>query len=144
MSLLRTACEVLERDAPIYWKRTLKEPNHCRLKHLNVKKRKWDQKSRWEPDIFGKFIYTDANLFLHEGKFTSGQSITVHLQGVSAQGVAAGEEPTEVLTSPPPQPPQTSYHMHTGPYAGCDALDLAQNAIAWLEGQIAIAKTKTP
>ena len=84
ISLLRTTCEVLKKDAPIYWKQHMKKPNA----HISER----DGKNKWSPDIFGKFIWTDANLFLHEGKSTAGQSRRVFIQGVSARASVAGEK----------------------------------------------------
>jgi hypothetical protein len=75
MALLRTACEILKREAPDWWKKHISAPN------ASVRGR--DPKKRWRPDIFGQFIWTDSNLFLHEGKNTTDQSAIVHLQGTS-------------------------------------------------------------
>jgi hypothetical protein len=69
ITLLRTACEVLRAEAPNYWQKNMKAPNAA------VKGR--NSKNEWKPDIFGKFIWTDANLFLHRGISTTGQSLRV-------------------------------------------------------------------
>jgi hypothetical protein len=133
MALLRTACAMLEREAPVYWKKYMKTPNAA------VKGR--DPKKDWKPKIFGKFICTDSNLFLHQGISTTGQSRMVPIQGVSARASVAGEklEPLPPQTSPPP--PITSYHMNTGFYKGKVPQDVAEKAIAWLEKQISIAES---
>jgi len=132
MALFRTACEVLRKEAPLYWKNHLELPNAC------VRGR--DAKNDWQADIFGKFIWADANLFLHRGTITAGQSRMVPIQGVAAQGIAAGQKAEPLPPSPPPPPPITSYHMNTEPYKGCDPRDVADQAILWLEQQIDIAE----
>ena len=81
ITLLRTACEVLEREAPL-WK------DH--MKQLNADKKGRDAKKNWEPAIYGKFIYTDANLFLHEGSLSVGQSAMISVPGASVRIIAAG------------------------------------------------------
>jgi hypothetical protein len=48
ISLLRTTCEVLRKDAPIYWEQHIETPND----HMSGR----DRKNKWSPDIFGKFI----------------------------------------------------------------------------------------
>jgi len=133
ITLLRTTCEVLEKDAPIYWEQHMKKPN------AYIKGR--DYKNAWIPDIYGKFIWTDANLFLHQGISTTGQSRMVFIQGVSARASAAGETLAPLPPAPPPPPPLTSYHMSTDHYRGCDPRDVAHQAILWLEQQIVIAET---
>jgi hypothetical protein len=125
MALLRTACETLKRDAPTWWQSKIYAPNAA------VKGKK-----NWCPDIFGPFIWTDANLFLHEGKLTTGQSAAVPTQGAAAYALAGGQQPPPV---PPPAPlpkVEISYHMNTGFYAGRDARDVADEAISWLQQQI--------
>jgi hypothetical protein len=134
MALLRTTCEVLRKDAPIYWRQYMKKPN------AHIKSR---DRSEWTPDIFGKFIWTDANLFLHQGKSTTGQSIMVFLQGAEVQTLIGDHKPKPTPPPPPPPPPPsiTSYQMNTGPYKGRDPRAVADEAIAWLEEQILIAET---
>jgi hypothetical protein len=107
MTLLRTACAMLEREAPVYWKKYMKTPN------ATVKGR--DPKKDWKPKIFGKFIWTDANLFLHQGISSTGQSRMVPIQGVSARASAAGEKLEPLLPQTPPPPQITSYHINTDP-----------------------------
>jgi hypothetical protein len=135
MALLRTACLVLEREAPAWWKSQIYAPN------AGVKGR--DPKKSWSPDIFGQFVWTDSNLFLHEGKHTTGQSAAVPLQGASAQALAGaiglGGRGQQPRPEPPPVPPskaKISYDMNTGRYAGCDPRDVADEAILWLQQQI--------
>jgi hypothetical protein len=128
MALLRTACELLEQEAPIWWDREMKKPNRAA--------RGRDAKKKMKPDIYGKFIQADSNLFLHEGKLTTGQSTTVFLVGVSAQARAAGEPPRPPLDLGPPQPARIFYHMNTGYYANRDPISVAGEAIAWLEQAI--------
>ena len=84
ITLLRTACEVLRKEAPAYWRKHMQAPN-SKLKGR-------DEKNNWKPPIFGKFIWTDANLFLHQGIVTVGQSRTVFVQGVRAKASVAGEK----------------------------------------------------
>jgi hypothetical protein len=70
LALLRTACLVLKVEAPEYWRNQIKKPN------ANIKGR--DAKKDWAPPIFGKFIWTNANLFLHEGVIAEERSIMPH------------------------------------------------------------------
>jgi hypothetical protein len=112
LALLRTACETLRREAPIHWNKHLQTPN------TDVKGR--DVQKNWKPDIFGKFIWTDANLFLHQGKSKAGQSVTTRITGMSAQASVAGEK---VRTQPPPKAAPSSlisYHMNSGPFKNKD------------------------
>lgn len=132
ISLLRTACEVLEQEAPSYW--------HTYMKAPNALVRGRDRGRNWKPDIFGKFIWKDANLFLHEGHLTTGQSIIVSLQGVSVQGVAAGEQVKPLRSPKPVPPPIVSYRMTDGHYQDRDPRDVAHEAIDWLMKQVAIAE----
>jgi hypothetical protein len=138
MALLRTACEVLKREAPTWWKKEIDAPN------AGMKGR--DQKKNWIPDIFGSFIWTDSNLFLHEGKQTAGQSITVPGAVIHIQAfVCGGGSAQEPRPMPPPAPPpkaEISYHMNIGRYAGCDPRDVADEAISWLQQQIAGAENR--
>ena len=132
ITLLRTTCEVLRREAPIYWNK------HMETTNAKIKGR--DRKKDWSPDIFGKFIWTDANLFLHEATLTAGQSRMVFIQGAEAHALI-GDQPKPTSPRPLPPPPITSYHMNTQPYRGRDPRDVAADAILWLEQQIAIAET---
>jgi hypothetical protein len=132
MALLRTACEVLEKEAPAYWKEHMERPN------AHVRGR--DRKNDYQPDIFGKFIWTDANLFLHQGIVTAGQSTMVFLQGVAAKATVAGEKAEPLPPSRPSPPPVISYHMNTGPFQGRDPCTLGDEAILWLEEQVVIAE----
>lgn len=133
MALLRTTCEVLRSESPNYWDRHMEKPNA----HIRGR----DPKRDWAPQIYGKFIWTDANLILHQGILTVGQSRMVFLTGVSAQASVAGEKISPLPPPSTPTPPQTIYRMNTGHYKGHDPLDLADKAIGWLEQQIAIAET---
>jgi len=45
------------------------------------------------------------------------------------------------IPAPAVPPPLTSYHMNSGLYEGRDPRDVADEAISWLEQQIAIAET---
>lgn len=135
ITLLRTTCDVLRREAPSYWNKHMKTPN------ATIKGR--DCKNKWSPDIFGKFIWTDANLFLHQGTLTTGQSRTVFIQGASVCASAAGEKLNSLPPSSPPPSHKTSYHMNTEPYKDQDPRDMANEVIAWLEHQIKIAETCT-
>jgi hypothetical protein len=135
MALLRTACLVLKREAPDWWKNQIYAPN------AGVKGR--DPKTRWCPDIFGQFIWTDSNLFLHEGKHTTGQSLNLPLQGTGVQALAGaiglggrGQQPQTMPPSPPPPKAEIYYHVNTERYKDCDPRVLAENAIVWLEEQI--------
>jgi hypothetical protein len=132
MALLRTTCEVLRKEAPIYWRQYMKKPN------AHIKSR---DRNEWSPDIFGKFIWTDANLFLHQGKSTTGQSIMVSLPGAEVQTLIGDQKPKPTSPLPPPPPSITSYHMNTGDYKGQDPRAVADETIAWLEAQVRIAET---
>jgi hypothetical protein len=138
MALFRTTCEILRGEAPNYWRLRMETPNAAKRGG-----RGGDVKNEWEPSIFGKFIWTDANLFLHQGKLTAGQSRIVYLQGVSAQALAAGEQPKPVEAPAPVPAPETSYHMNTEPYKARDPLEVAAEAIVWLEKQIEEARRLT-
>jgi hypothetical protein len=133
VTLLRTTCEVLKREAPIFWKKSMEAPN------AGSKGR--DSKSKWNPEIFGRFIWTDANLFLHQGMVTAGQSKMVFIQGAQAQGLAGGQRPVPLPLQAPALPPVTSYHMNTPAYASRDPREVADEAVIWLEQQIALAET---
>jgi hypothetical protein len=135
MALLRTSSELLRGEAPVYWRLRMATPNDGKKGA-----RGGDAKNEWEPRIYGKFIWTDANLFLHRGDLTAGQSLMIQLQGVAAQAIAAGETPKPTPPSPPPPPPRVYYHLNTGPYEGPDALRVAEEAIQWLEKQIEEAR----
>jgi hypothetical protein len=133
LALLRTACEVLKREAPIHWQKSLVTPN------ANVKGR--DNKNDWKPDIFGKFISTDANMFLHQGKSKAGQSVVVPIAGASAQGSAAGEM---ARTQPIPKDlpsSKISYHMNSGLYKNKYPRIVALKAIKWIDAQVKIAES---
>jgi hypothetical protein len=129
MALLRTACDLLRKDAPRHWERAMRTPNAHKRGGRDVM-------NEWDPPIFGKFIRTDANLFLHQGDLTVGQSLMIELQGVAAQAVAAGETPKPIPPSPPRPQPRPYYHFNKGPYEGQDPLRVAAKAIDWLEEQI--------
>jgi hypothetical protein len=101
------------------------------------KKRRGDSKKVWDPPIFGKFIWTDSNLFLHEVISTTVQ--LVFIQNPPPLRASVAGEKLEPL--PPSPPPRTSYYMKTDPYRGRDPRDVAGEAISWLEQQIAIAET---
>lgn len=86
--------------------------------------------------IFWEFVEQERNLILKENQVRAGQSAMIFLQGVSATGIAAGQEP-------PPAPTQTntpkaiySYHMNEGPFIGRDPRDLIEDAIRWWHEQI--------
>jgi hypothetical protein len=127
LALLRTACEVLESEAPNYWRLHMKGPN--------ARKKGRDAKKNWQPDIFGKFIWTNANLFLHEGLVGEAQSIMPHGSNMQkrVQGV------TDFRNQELP-PDRFSYHMNSDPYVGQDALEVATQAVNWLKHQIEIAE----
>lgn len=131
IALLRTACETLEREAPAYWDQHMKRPN------ANVKGR--DPRKNWSPDIFGKFIQTDANLFLHEGKLTTGQSAMVGIQGVSCQALVAGQQASPTPSQSMPWT-KISYHFNSGHYVDRDPRNIAEEAIEWLQKQIELAE----
>lgn len=128
MALLRTACEMLKREAPEWW--------NDRMVIANKEVKGRDARNDWKPDIFGKFIWTDSNLFLHQGKLTTGQSVTVFLGGLSVQARVAGQEPPPAPAPQPGRKTEIYYHMNVGPYAGHDPRDLAGEAISWLQQQI--------
>lgn len=134
MALLRTACEMLKRESPKWWCEHTVKPNKL------AKKDSRNPKNAWKPDIYGKFIWTDSNLFLHQGKLTTGQSVGVFITGVSAQALAAGERPRPVPAPDPLRKAEISYHMNTGSYARCDPRDVADTAISWIQEQIEAAE----
>lgn len=94
-----------------------------------------DRKKNWQPDIFGKFIWTDANIFLHEGRISEAKSIMPHGSNMQkrVQGVSDSQEPDL-------PPTRFSYHMNSEPYTGQDALEIATDAVNWLKYQIEIAE----
>jgi hypothetical protein len=60
----------------------------------------------------------------------AGQSAAVYLQGVSAEGLVAGQAPA--LPPVPAQPKaDIYYHMNVGVFAGHDPRDLIDKAISW-------------
>jgi hypothetical protein len=124
---------MLKREAPIYWENNVKAPN------AQVTGR--DPQKNWKPDIYGKFIWTDANLFPHRGISTAGQSRMVALPSVSARACAAGEILKPLPPSPPPPAAITHCHMNTEPYKDQDPGNVADEAIAWLEEQFKIAES---
>jgi hypothetical protein len=126
LALLRTSCDVLEKEAPCYWQKHMKEPN------AHIKGR--DAEKNWKPDIYGKFIQTDANLFLHEGELREAQSIMPRPLNMQAR-VQGINSPDQAL---PPFLP--TYHMNIEPYKGRDALIVAGDAVEWLRSQISIAE----
>jgi hypothetical protein len=130
LGLLRTACEVLRKEAPDYWDKFMKEPNAGK---------KGRDRNNWEPDIFGKFIWTDANLFLHQGIIHEAESIMPHVPNKAMRIVqgATGIRDQEPLPSP-----RFSYFMNSEPYKGRLALDVATEAVEWLRSQVAIAESK--
>jgi hypothetical protein len=94
LALLRTACEVLEKDAQSYWRTHVKEPNVGR------------GKKNWKPPIFG-FIWRDANLFLHEGRTEEDQAIMAHTPPMgmyAAQGRQCRHQMRNEGTYPPRRP----------------------------------------
>jgi hypothetical protein len=94
IALLRTASETLRSEAKQHWKARMVARNAC------VKgQRGGDAKNDWDPPIYGKFIWGGANLFLHRGLRTSGQSVMVHLEGVSAQALVGSEKPKRTATA---------------------------------------------
>jgi hypothetical protein len=127
LALLRTACETLRKGAPVYWQAHMVSPN--------AGKKGRDSKNNWEPEIFGKFIWTDSNLFLHQGVMPESQSIMPHGPNMQkqVQGVTASQ-------TQGPLPPPVSYHMNIEPYVGRGALEVAAEAVDWLKDQIAIAE----
>lgn len=128
MALLRTACGTLEREAPDWWRSEMKARN------ANIRGR--DVKKNWKPEIFGKFIWANSNLFLHEGKSTTGQSAMIYLQPAVAYARAAGEPPHPVSSPEPRKPAEIYYHFNTGHYTSCDPFDVADQAISWLQRQV--------
>lgn len=127
LGLLRTACEVLRKEAPEYWEKFMKLPNAGK---------KGRDRNNWEPDIFGKFIWTDANLFLHQGIVHEAESMP-HVPNMAVrivQGV------TDVRNQEPLPPTRFSYFMNSEPYKGRLALDVATEAVEWLKSQNAIAE----
>jgi hypothetical protein len=70
----------------------------------------------------------------------TGQSEIIILEGMGIVALAAGEIPKPVPTPPPPRKPIVSYHMNTEPYRGRDPLELAGEAVAWLEEQIRLVE----
>jgi hypothetical protein len=93
LALLRTSCEVLKKEAPCYWQKHMKQPN------ANSQSR--DAKKNWKPDIYGKFIQTDANLFLHEGKLPEAQSIMPPPLNMQARVQGITNSPRFVHFCPP-------------------------------------------
>jgi hypothetical protein len=127
LALLRTACEVLKMEAPRYWDVHMKKAN------AGVKGR--DAKENWQPDIFGKFIWTTANLFLHQGLIREAQSIMPH--GSNMQKRVLGVTGSRNQELPPPR---FSYFMNSEPYVGRLSLEVATKAVNWLKCQIEIAE----
>jgi hypothetical protein len=127
LSLLRTCCETLRKEAPVYWKAHMVLPN--------AGKKGRDPKNNWEPEIFGKFIWTDSNLFLHQGVVAESRSIMPH--GPNMQKQVQGITASKNLGLLPP----VSYHMNIEPYVGRGALEVAAEAVDWQKKQIAIAET---
>jgi hypothetical protein len=127
LALLRTACEVLKKEAPIYWKQSMVQPN--------AGKKDRDAKNDWQPDIFGKFIWTNANLFLHQGLVREETSIMPHTRNMQMFIVQGA---THVRNQELPN--RFSYFMNSEPYKGRLALEVAAEAVTWLKGQIAIAE----
>jgi len=128
LALLRTACEMLEKDAPNYWLTYMEQPN--------AGQRGRDRKKNWQPPIFGKFIWTDANMFLHQGQTAEDAATMPHSPPMSmfvSQGVPM--PPTDPERGPPTR--QTDLEP---PYRGKNALELAKEAVGWLEAQIKIAE----
>jgi hypothetical protein len=127
LALLRTATEVLKADAPIFWELHMKKPN------AGAGGR--DPKKNWRPDIFGKFIWTDANLFLHEGLIRVAQSIMPH--GSNMQKIVQGLTGSQNQELPPPH---FSYHMNSEPYSGQGELEVSSQAVRWLKQQVEITE----
>jgi hypothetical protein len=129
LSLLRTATLRLEADAPLYWNKYMRQPNA-------VHKKERDPKRHWAPDIFGKFIWRDSNLFLHQGGTAEDESIMPHLP--SAMMAVVQGASTALLKAE--EPLRVSYHIKDPPYEGRDALEVAKEAVAWLNARIVIAE----
>jgi hypothetical protein len=126
LALLRTACLVLEAEASDYWREQVAKPNaHIKGRHA---------KEDWTPPIFGKFIWTNANLFLHEGVIPEGHSIMPH--GSNMQRNVQGDTASKDRQIPPER---YTYHMNTDPYKGQDALEIAKKAVNWLNRQVEMA-----
>jgi hypothetical protein len=105
----------------------------------------WDKlkATKPNPSIFWQFIERDRNRFLKEAELTAGQSATVFVQGVSANG-RAGDVSGRIVGQEPPQPEEQpplpsaiyTYHINSGPFAGQDPRDLVRDAIEWWEKQL--------
>jgi hypothetical protein len=104
----------------------------------------WDsiKASKPEARIFWEFIEKERNLILKESEIRAGQSVTIDLRGVQAQGSVAGEkpEPTTLLAEARTEP-SYSYQMNQGHFAGRDPRELIGEAIAWWHQQILIIET---
>jgi hypothetical protein len=128
VALLRTACEVLKQDAPNYWRTHMEQPNAGQTGR--------DGKKNWQPPIFGKFIWTDANLFLHQGQTAEDQAKMPHSPSMSMfVSQLAPMPPTDLELGPPTL--QTDLEP---PYQGKSALEVGREAVEWLEEQIRIAE----
>ena len=134
LALLRTASLILEGEAPEWWKREMVAPN------AHIKGR--DAKKDWDPPIFGKFIWTDSNLFLHQGKQNTGQSVAVFAQGASAQALASGGSEPSVPSPASPRKTEVSYRMNSGYFENHNPLDIAEMAIIWLQQAIETAEAE--
>jgi hypothetical protein len=128
LALVRTASEVLEMDAPIYWQAYMEKPN--------VGHKGRDAKKRWQPPIFGKFIWTDANLFLHQGRTHEDEAMMPHTPPM-------GMYAAQLTPMPPPDaergPPTRQTDLEP-PYCGRNSVEVAREAVDWLEAQIKIAE----
>lgn len=130
LALLRTASETLKAEARTFWKVHMEKPNE------DIRGRQDAQKNNnWKPDIYGKFIWSDANLFLHKGQINEAQSIMAH--GSNMQKLVQGVADPQNQELPPPR---FSYHINSEPYRGRDALEVALEAVQWLKELVEIAE----
>ena len=128
LALLRTACEVLKKDAPTYWGTHLEQPNAGQTGR--------DRKKNWQPPIFGRFIWGDANLFLHQGQTAEDGAMMPHSAPMSMYV-------SQMAPMPPPDAERGAPTRQTDlapPYRGKSALELAKEAVDWVEEQIRIAE----
>jgi hypothetical protein len=135
LALLRTACEVLKKDAPNYWRTYMEEPNTEQMERGRKNKNR-DQEKSWQPPIFGKFIQTYSNLFLHQGR-------TAEDKGMMPHSLPMGMFGPQMASMPPPDAQRGPPTRHTDlppPYQGKDPLEVAKEAVDWLEAQIKIAE----
>jgi hypothetical protein len=124
MAMLRTAAETLRKEAPTQWGELKSHNAHIKSP------RGRDVKTLWSPDIFGRFIWSDANLFLHQGKVTANHHGTAVFHDLPGRAVSG------------PLPNLINAYYATDDYAGRDALVVAHEAIDWLTEQAAAAESR--